>query len=326
LDSPQAWTAQHPKAGEWWQMDVGSVKKVLGVVTQARSESAQRVTSYTVQVSSDGKYFEYVDGGVTFQANRPGDDDDFKVKNFFANSVETRFVKIVVKSWSTYISMRAAVLVQKVDDPVGHLLMWFDAKDSSSVITNTGNKVKEWKDKSGNNRHLQQGSASRQPTLEDSGFINFGPGLKVMKTKKLASGLMTNPVHTMCRVNFACNQDVMHVFDGFMGSTLAFFLMGTKVGAYQGIRHLTDNPDCGTDQIIEIVFNGGATKTAIDGGSFNVGNDGDRNDARGLTVGDDGHGREAYAADFKMSAILLFKGELSAASRKTNLNLLKSMR
>jgi len=85
----------------------------LGVVTQARSESAQRVTSYTVQVSSDGKYFEYVDGGVTFQANRPGDDDDFKVKNFFANSVETRFVKIVVKSWSTYISMRAAVLVPK---------------------------------------------------------------------------------------------------------------------------------------------------------------------------------------------------------------------
>jgi len=111
LDSPQAWSAQQANAGEWWQMDVGSVQKVAGVVTQARSGSTQRVTSYMVQVSSNGNYFEDVDGGKVFTANKPGDKDDAKVKNFFANLVQARFVKIVVKTWVSHISMRAAVLL-----------------------------------------------------------------------------------------------------------------------------------------------------------------------------------------------------------------------
>ena len=41
--------------------------------------------------------------------------------------------------------------------------LWFDASDSSS-ITHTSNSVSEWKDKSGFNRHVSQGTANSQPT------------------------------------------------------------------------------------------------------------------------------------------------------------------
>jgi hypothetical protein len=40
---------------------------------------------------------------------------------------------------------------------------WYDANDSST-ITMLGNNVSEWADKSGNNHHLQQASASNQPS------------------------------------------------------------------------------------------------------------------------------------------------------------------
>lgn len=53
--------------------------------------------------------------------------------------------------------------------------LWFDASDSSTVILNSG--VAEWRDKSGNNRHLAQGTSSQRPliteTLNNQPVISF---------------------------------------------------------------------------------------------------------------------------------------------------------
>merc|ERR1719410_2234958 len=92
-------------------MDVGSVKEVAGVVTQARRDSSQWVTFYTVQVSSNGNNFEDVDGGKVFSANKASDKADSKVENKFMRTVLARFVKIVVRSWHAWPSMRTAVLL-----------------------------------------------------------------------------------------------------------------------------------------------------------------------------------------------------------------------
>ena len=42
--------------------------------------------------------------------------------------------------------------------------LWFDGADAST-ITHSSNSISQWRDKSGNNRHANQGTAGSQPQL-----------------------------------------------------------------------------------------------------------------------------------------------------------------
>ena len=109
LDSAQAWSAKSNEVGQWWQMDVGSTRQIGGVVTQGRTGNSQYVKSYKVKVSSDGSTWADVDGGATFTANSAADDE--KVENMFSSAVSGRYVRIVVQSWNSHLSLRAGVLL-----------------------------------------------------------------------------------------------------------------------------------------------------------------------------------------------------------------------
>jgi len=110
LDSGQAWSAATNQAGEWWQMDLGAVNYVTGVVTQGRHDNHnQWVSSFSVKVSSDGSTFTDVDGGAHFTGNAAANDD--KKENKFASAVAARYVRIVVQAWSGHVSMRSGTLV-----------------------------------------------------------------------------------------------------------------------------------------------------------------------------------------------------------------------
>ena len=109
LDSTQAWSAGRNVAGEWWEMDLGAVQEVGGVVTQGRVDRWQNVKSYKVQTSQDGSSWNYVDGGKVFIGNTAPNDG--KVENVFTSPVKARFVRIVVQTWNGHISMRSAVLL-----------------------------------------------------------------------------------------------------------------------------------------------------------------------------------------------------------------------
>jgi len=87
---------------------VGSARQIGGVVTQGRTQYSQYVTSYKVEVSSDGSTWADVDGGATFTANSAANDE--KVENMFSSPVSGRYVRIVVQSWNSHISLRAGVL------------------------------------------------------------------------------------------------------------------------------------------------------------------------------------------------------------------------
>jgi len=109
LDSAQGWSARQNKAGEWWQMDMGTKKQIGGVVTQGRTAHGQYVKSFKVQTSVDGQKWTSVDGGKVFTANTAA--NNAKVENKFLHPVSTRYVRIVVQTWNGHISMRAAVLL-----------------------------------------------------------------------------------------------------------------------------------------------------------------------------------------------------------------------
>jgi ribosomal protein L25 (general stress protein Ctc) len=111
LSSRRAWTPRSNKRGEWWQMDVRSVEPIVGIRTQGKygGRNNQRVTSYTILTSLDGKIWHKVQKGNQFPANTDRSDVAVTVK--FVKPIRARYVRIVVETWSGAIAMRAAVLV-----------------------------------------------------------------------------------------------------------------------------------------------------------------------------------------------------------------------
>merc|ERR1712054_333275 len=108
LDSQQAWSAQTNRAGEWMQIDLGTVHTVTGVTTQGRAASQwdnQYITGYTVKTSVDGFIFTDVPGTYSGQQG-----DEHKAA-IFPSAVRARYVKLVVVSWNAHCSMRAGVIL-----------------------------------------------------------------------------------------------------------------------------------------------------------------------------------------------------------------------
>jgi hypothetical protein len=115
LNSPQAWSAKQNAKGEYWQMDAGSVRPIVGLRTQCRKDisgyNAQCVTSYKVMASMDGELVWFpVDSGRIFRANKPNSGDAV-VGNKFSASIKARFVRIVVQTWTWHVSLRAALIL-----------------------------------------------------------------------------------------------------------------------------------------------------------------------------------------------------------------------
>ncbi|XP_035669067.1 uncharacterized protein LOC118411132 [Branchiostoma floridae] len=109
-----AWAPQTSVIGQWLQVDLGVLKRVTGTVIQGRHTTyhgEQFVTSYKLQYSADGSSW-------TTYANSDGSDKVFAgntdintpVTNLLDNPVDARYVRFVVQSWNTYISMRVDVL------------------------------------------------------------------------------------------------------------------------------------------------------------------------------------------------------------------------
>jgi len=111
LGSGQAWSAAHNRKNEWMQIDLGAVRCVAGVVTNARggiSHTYQRVTEYKVAHSSDGNFWTVL--GESFNGNyAPG---DFEVQSVFqVGPQRARYIRILAQAWYSHISMRAGLLV-----------------------------------------------------------------------------------------------------------------------------------------------------------------------------------------------------------------------
>ena len=104
---------------QWLAMDTGSVRNIIGVVTQGRGwdsangDKRQMVNSYTVSVSDDDKVtWKDVDAGKIFTGNVVGEGADTKVQNNFAAPVQARYVRIHPVSWNGAIAMRAGVYLE----------------------------------------------------------------------------------------------------------------------------------------------------------------------------------------------------------------------
>ena len=64
--------------------------------------------------------------------------------------------------------------------------MWFDASDIDTIILN-GSDVSQWDDKSGYDRHVSQGTATRQPAYDATGWDGTNPTVKFRTRQALTN-------------------------------------------------------------------------------------------------------------------------------------------
>merc|ERR1711871_1817807 len=108
LTDSGGWRASANNYGEFYTMDLGSVKQAAGVVTKGNSNWGWWVKEYNVFVSQDNVAWTGVDLGKIFAGNR---DKTSAVESRFSETYSARYVRIMPVTWQGVISMRAAVLV-----------------------------------------------------------------------------------------------------------------------------------------------------------------------------------------------------------------------
>ena len=98
----------------WLQLDLGAVKTVVSVVTTGRTEHTQYVSKYTITVSNDGSTFT---NAPCVQKDSNGycngnTDQSTENTNILAGSITARFVRLNVKAYTGYASLRMGVYVK----------------------------------------------------------------------------------------------------------------------------------------------------------------------------------------------------------------------
>jgi len=101
----------HPEfTQEYLEMDAGHEFRLWSIMTQGRSETEERVTTYAVSHSLNGVTWTQINDGngdlKIFNGNVDADTIEY---NIFGSTFITRYVRIYPKSWSEHMSMRAGL-------------------------------------------------------------------------------------------------------------------------------------------------------------------------------------------------------------------------
>lgn len=89
------WEPAIDAAGEYLQVDLGSLQEVDAVVLQGRARSQKWVTSFQLAFSSNGQQWETVSTPFTGCS-----DADTPIKTVLARPLLTRFLRFIAKDWS----------------------------------------------------------------------------------------------------------------------------------------------------------------------------------------------------------------------------------
>lgn len=148
LDSRQAWSNKSEDTTPWYQMDLGSVRRVAGVVVAPRANMAQWVTRFKVSVAdAEAGPWRKADGGNDFEGCSSMTQDP--VRMVFQSFESCRFVRIEPTAFSGHCSLRADVLLEgssKDLPPIIVVLGNFSAEDPFEVtpsVPGAGNRLLE---------------------------------------------------------------------------------------------------------------------------------------------------------------------------------------
>ena len=138
LDSATGWSARILQVGQNMTINLKSEQLILGVVTQGRKDCLEWVASFKAQTSFDGRNYTDVDGGQEFMANIG---PNAKVEVCFGEAVPAKYLRLLPQTWSTHMSMRAAVLVQDRQGNPAHIASRSDHCTNSRLEQSVGTTV-----------------------------------------------------------------------------------------------------------------------------------------------------------------------------------------
>ncbi|KAA8593122.1 hypothetical protein FQN60_018577 [Etheostoma spectabile] len=109
-----AWQAKHGDMNQWLQVELPTVKKITGIMTQgAKSLGKQMyVMSYALQYSNNGIHWnQYTDDeSIPFKTFLGNTSNNVHVKNYIYPPIFSRFIRIIPMSWMNSITMRIELL------------------------------------------------------------------------------------------------------------------------------------------------------------------------------------------------------------------------
>lgn len=157
LSSPISWQPLIQQLDEWVQLDLGSSYRVFGIALLGNElDLMDRVTKFVVLLSNDG--ITFFGNGVEFNGNEVNSISVIKLPN----SIQARYVRIVVKEWSGTISMRAGVYTLE-DHHAGPWLR-------KQVICGTKQLVSSI---TTNDQYISQECSTSDPTISHSDRCSF---------------------------------------------------------------------------------------------------------------------------------------------------------
>ena len=114
LDSAYAWCGKK-STHNYIQMITGSgnIERVKGVVTQGRKNKDQWVTKFEVHVSRNGDSWKKMKNSSNQTEFTGNTNRSTKVKNYFNEVVEAKYIRFVTKKWHGYNSMRIGYIRDK---------------------------------------------------------------------------------------------------------------------------------------------------------------------------------------------------------------------
>eukprot|EP00058_Branchiostoma_floridae_P014629 XP_002600117.1 hypothetical protein BRAFLDRAFT_66626 [Branchiostoma floridae] len=107
-NGPGAWTPLFDAIGQWLQVDLGEMKRVMGTIIQGRFGIAQWATSYKLHYSTNWITWTTYVGSNGLEMVFPG--NWLPVTNLLDNPVDARYVRFVAQTWTWHIAMRVEIV------------------------------------------------------------------------------------------------------------------------------------------------------------------------------------------------------------------------
>lgn len=168
--------------------------------------------SYRIKkISKDGQVTIYGGGNLI---------DEYDELVFNASDRIVDAITLMSSGVQWYIDHKPSAnvsLVEKYLPSYDELSVWYDASDVNSLVVNSG-KVSQWKDKSGNDKHADQGDGLYQPIFDEKRLLfQGGQYLRSYKISPFQSWSSNKTLVMMLSTNGSASNTILHY--GVDGST-----------------------------------------------------------------------------------------------------------
>ncbi|CAM9555264.1 unnamed protein product [Lampetra fluviatilis] len=150
LNNPiHAWTPAADSNKEWIQADLGYLKILSGIATQGAiskdSKKSYYVTSYKMEVSSNGDDWMMLKEGRMPKVFSANSDASSLVENKFPEPVLTRFVRVRPRSWENGIALRFELYGCHISDyPCSGMLGMLSGRIQDAQLQSSSQRGLNW--------------------------------------------------------------------------------------------------------------------------------------------------------------------------------------